>query len=119
MDQLFTKQTNGIELCHAAADDGDWAEVVPETLHLLKAYLKTDQFVVLVDESLPEDVVAWIFDAFETGEGHTVDEGCLLELGPLSGHTGGFVQRRSDIPVFRPIRRTKGDRCAVGKYSGL
>ena len=85
MDQICTKQTNGIELCHAAADDGDWAEVVPETVHMLQTYLNTDLFVVLVDESLPEDTVAGIFDAFETGEGHTVDEGCLLELGYYRG----------------------------------
>ena len=85
MDQPCTKKTNGIELCHATVDDGDWAEVVPETVHMLQTYLKTDRFVVLVDESLPEGTVAWIFDAFENAEGHTVDEGCLLELGHYQG----------------------------------
>ena len=55
-----------------------------------KPISKQIRFIVLVDETVPEDIVAWIFDAFETGEAHTVDEGCLLELGYFQRHTGSI-----------------------------
>lgn len=85
MDQLCTEKTTGIDLCHVTADDGDWADTVPETVHLLKTYLKTDHFCVLSLENLPGQLVEWIFKAFEDAEGHEVDEGCMLELGEYHG----------------------------------
>jgi hypothetical protein len=55
------KNTDGdddtISLTHAAANDGDWAELVPETANTLKAYLRTGQFLVLTTEEHPEALV--------------------------------------------------------------
>lgn len=36
-------QTNQcIELCLASVDDGDWAKIVPETVHLLHTHVSID-----------------------------------------------------------------------------
>jgi hypothetical protein len=85
MDQLCTENPTGIDLCHAAADDGDWATTVPETVHMLQTYLKTDHFAVLSLDAMPGQMVEWIFKAFENAESHTVDGGCMLELGHYHG----------------------------------
>jgi len=47
-------RSGGISLCYAAADDGDWAGVLPETVKLLQEHLGTQQFAVLTGEEQPE-----------------------------------------------------------------
>lgn len=37
---------DGIELCHVTTDEGDWAEITPQTVRMLLKYLKTDQYAV-------------------------------------------------------------------------
>lgn len=76
MNQPCTETPPGIELCHVAADDGDWAATVPETVHMLQTYLKTDHFAVLSLDAMPGQLVEWIFKAFDGAEGHEVDGGC-------------------------------------------
>lgn len=74
-----------INLTHAAANDGDWAELVPATVNTLKAYLKTDQFVVLTTEEHPEALVKAVTNAFKPERTEDTSDGYFLELGHFEG----------------------------------
>ena len=79
------ERENVIRLCHASVTDGDWSEIMPETVKALEEYLKADQFVVLISEEHPEELVNSVIDAFDANRTLDVDDGCLLELGTYSG----------------------------------
>ena len=74
-----------IRLYHASVSDGDWMEVLPETVKALKEYLETNQFVVLTSEEQPEKLVASVLDAFISNQTLDVDDGSMLELGTYFG----------------------------------
>ena len=79
------EKENVIRLCHVSADDGDWMDVLPETVKALEEHLKTDQFAVFTSEEQPAELVDSVNDAFNADRMLDVDDGCLLELGPYSG----------------------------------
>ncbi len=79
------KKKNKILLCQASANDGDWSEVVPETVRVLQEYLKTDQFAVLTSEEQPFELVNAVVDTFKADKVLDVDDGYILELGKYLG----------------------------------
>ena len=84
MQSTPTPEEHAIHLSHASADDGDWAEVAPETVHLLTTHLKTDQFLVLTSEEHPLEIISMVTDALTTDRTEEAD-GYTLELGHLHG----------------------------------
>ena len=70
-----------IQLSHADADDGDWAEVVPETVGTLQEYLGTDEFAVVSEEEQPWEVLRILIDNLVVEEKRQVDNGYFLALG--------------------------------------
>jgi len=85
MKKIPTEKPTGIGLCHASADDGDWAEVLPETVKALQEHLGTQQFAVLTGEEQPERWLSEVVDAFQTDKSHDLDDGCHVELGDYKG----------------------------------
>ena len=54
MEKMPKEKSAGISLCYASANDGDWAEVLPETVKALQEHLGTQKFAVLTGEEQPE-----------------------------------------------------------------
>lgn len=79
MEKKFTENDNAIELCHIATDDGDWAEVIPETVYMLRKFQEMEQFTVLTGEEQPAALAQQsMIDAFESTEVFIADDGYRL-----------------------------------------
>lgn len=93
-------EKNGIKLCQASVTDGDWAEILPETVKALKTYLKSNQFVVLTSEEQPEVLVKSVIDSFNADQVLDVDNGCRLELGTYSGIPTALINTDLEAVYF-------------------
>ncbi len=80
MEKKEECEDEDLRLTIATADDGDWSDVAPETVHTLKAYLKTDRFAVLTTEDHPEDLINEVEKAFRSKLMKDSDS-LFLELG--------------------------------------
>jgi len=67
MKKIPKEKSAGISLCYASANDGDWAEVLPETVKALQEHLGTQKFAVLTGEEQPERWLSEVVDSFRTG----------------------------------------------------
>ena len=85
VSEMEMEKETVIRLCHASVSDGDWMEVLPETVKAIKEYLKTNQFVVLTSEEQPSELVNSVINAFNADRTMDVDNGCMLGLGTYSG----------------------------------